>query len=82
MIYRTALAALLSTSLLVGPAVAQSAAAPSAPATAAQSAHDRLFNLFKQSDEDNLRRNPIFGGFAACAAGAMVGAENCGRAGA
>jgi uncharacterized protein (DUF885 family) len=62
MTIRIALAALLSTSLMAGPALSQ--AAPAAPATApAQTAHDRLFNLFKQSDEDNLRRNPIFGLF-------------------
>ena len=59
----TALAALLSTCLLAASATAQPVAAP-APATAAApaaaaSAHDRLFKLFKDSDEDNLRRNPI-----------------------
>ena len=61
MTIRTALlAALLSTSLIGAPAIAQSAATPAAsPATAAQSAHDRLFQLFKQSDEDSLKRNPI-----------------------
>ena len=66
MITRTAiLGALLSTSLLGAPANAQQAAAPvAAPvAPAAESAHDRLFRLFKQSDEDNLKRNPIFGIF-------------------
>ena len=64
MTFRNALAALLTTSLIAGPAAAQSAAAEApvaAPAT--ESAHDRLFRLFKQSDEDNLRRNPIFGIF-------------------
>ncbi len=30
-----------------------------APAAAQQSAHDRLFQLFKDSDEANLKRNPI-----------------------
>jgi uncharacterized protein (DUF885 family) len=64
---RTAiLAAFLSTTLLAVPASAQGqAAAPAAEtaAPAAQSAHDRLFQLFKQSDEDNLKRNPIFGIF-------------------
>jgi uncharacterized protein (DUF885 family) len=36
------------------------AAQAGAPATAAQaSAHDRLFQLFKESDEASLRRNPI-----------------------
>ena len=66
MITRTAiLAALLSTSLLGASANAQQAAAPAAApaAPAAETAHDRLFRLFKQSDEDNLKRNPIFGIF-------------------
>jgi len=66
-----ALAALLSTSLLAACATtpAPPVAAPAAVAVAepvaapAESAHDRLFRLFKQSDEDNLRRNPIFGIF-------------------
>jgi uncharacterized protein (DUF885 family) len=61
-----ALAALLSTSLLMGGVGVQAQTATS-PATgavpAAETAHDRLFRLFKQSDEDNLRRNPIFGIF-------------------
>jgi uncharacterized protein (DUF885 family) len=61
-----ALAALLSTSLLIGGVGVQAQTATS-PATgavpAAETAHDRLFRLFKQSDEDNLRRNPIFGIF-------------------
>ncbi len=30
-----------------------------APAISQQAAHDALFALFKQSDEDNLRRNPL-----------------------
>jgi uncharacterized protein (DUF885 family) len=63
---RTAIfAALLSTCLLSAPANAQgqpAATAAAAPA-AAETAHDRLFRLFKQSDEDNLRRNPISGIF-------------------
>lgn len=42
------------------PAVAEAAAAPAVPV---ESAHDRLFRLFKQSDEDSLRRNPIQGVF-------------------
>ena len=49
----------VSASLL---ALALPAAAPAqtpAPATAQQSAHDRLFKLFKDSDEANLKRNPI-----------------------
>ncbi|GAA4712384.1 DUF885 domain-containing protein [Sphingomonas lutea] len=32
---------------------------PVEPAAPTVSAHDRLFQLFKDSDEDNLRRNPI-----------------------
>jgi uncharacterized protein (DUF885 family) len=39
------------------------AAEPTPVAAPVESAHDRLFRLFKQSDEDNLRRNPIFGIF-------------------
>ena len=63
MTIRTAiLAALVSTSLLAIPASAQTQ--PAAPAaTAAETPHDRLFRLFKQSDEDSLRRNPITGIF-------------------
>ena len=53
---------ILSASLLTMtvPAAAQ-APAPAAPAAAQeqQSAHDRLFQLFKDSDEANLKRNPI-----------------------
>ncbi|HEY6662530.1 MAG TPA: DUF885 domain-containing protein, partial [Sphingomicrobium sp.] len=50
---------ILSASLaaLAVPAVAQSPAP--AAAAAQQSAHDRLFQLFKDSDEANLRRNPL-----------------------
>nr|WP_314445982.1 DUF885 domain-containing protein [uncultured Sphingomonas sp.] len=35
------------------------AAATPTPAATAQSEHDKLFALFSQSDEDNLRRNPL-----------------------
>jgi len=51
---------ILSASMLAfaAPAIAQAPAA--APAAAAQqSAHDRLFQLFKDSDEASLKRNPI-----------------------
>jgi uncharacterized protein (DUF885 family) len=50
----------LSASLLslVAPAAAQAPAAAPAPA-AQQSAHDRLFQLFKESDEASLKRNPL-----------------------
>ena len=34
-------------------------AAPVAPAVAEKSAHDRLFDLFKASDEASLQRNPL-----------------------
>ena len=51
----------LSGSLLVlAAAMPASAQAPAAPATSAQqNAHDRLFELFKESDEANLKRNPL-----------------------
>jgi uncharacterized protein (DUF885 family) len=59
----------LSASLLVvGACAATSAPPPAAPPPVAEapapaepqaSAHDRLFELFKQSDEASLRRNPI-----------------------
>ena len=73
MISRTAtLAALLSTSLLaacatapaepVAPVAVPAAVADPAPVPT-ETAHDRLFRLFKQSDEDSLRRNPITGLF-------------------
>jgi hypothetical protein len=40
------------------PAMAQ-APAPTAAPSAQQSAHERLFQLFKDSDEASLKRNPI-----------------------
>ncbi|HJU77363.1 MAG TPA: DUF885 domain-containing protein, partial [Sphingomicrobium sp.] len=40
------------------PSLAQ-APAPEAPLKAQQSAHDRLFQLFKDSDEASLKRNPL-----------------------
>src|SRR5215213_9320071 len=51
---------ILSASLLafVVPAAAQAPAAPAA-APAQQGAHDRLFQLFRDSDEASLKRNPI-----------------------
>jgi uncharacterized protein (DUF885 family) len=51
---------ILSASLMaLAPAPLLSAQAP-APATATQaSAHDRLFQLFRESDEASLKRNPI-----------------------
>ena len=61
----TTLGILLSTSLLsVAPLAAQTSQPASAPATAAaETPHDRLFKLFKDSDEAQLKRNPIFGIF-------------------
>ena len=40
------------------PSLAQ-APAPATPVKAQQSAHDRLFQLFKDSDEASLKRNPL-----------------------
>jgi len=46
--------------LAAAPTIAAAQAAPSASAPAAsESAHDRLFRLFKESDEANLKRNPL-----------------------
>jgi uncharacterized protein (DUF885 family) len=62
----TTLAILLGTSLLsVTPLAAQTAQPATAPsaATASETPHDRLFKLFKDSDEAQLKRNPIFGIF-------------------
>src|ERR1044071_6343088 len=49
---------ILSASLLAFamPAAAQT---PAPAAASAQSAHDRLFQLFKDSDEASLKRNPL-----------------------
>ena len=49
----------VSASLLALAIPAASPAQSAAPAAAEQSAHDRLFKLFKDSDEANLKRNPI-----------------------
>jgi len=49
---------ILSCSLL-GLAVPAAVEAQPAPAAAQTSAHDRLFRLFKDSDEASLRRNPL-----------------------
>jgi uncharacterized protein (DUF885 family) len=60
----TTLGILLSTSLLfVSPLAAQATQQAAAPAAAAETPHDRLFKLFKDSDEAQLKRNPIFGIF-------------------
>jgi uncharacterized protein (DUF885 family) len=67
-----ALAALLSTCALsacatapapVAPAAPPVEAAPPPPAEPVQSEHDKLFDLFKASDEAQLQRNPIQGIF-------------------
>ena len=53
---------IVSASLLALAPLAAASAQVAAPAPAAStqaSAHDRLFELFKQSDEASLRRNPI-----------------------
>ncbi|HWI76266.1 MAG TPA: DUF885 domain-containing protein [Sphingomicrobium sp.] len=67
-----ALAAFLSTCALsacatapapVAPAAPPVEAAPPPPAEPVQSEHDKLFDLFKASDEAQLQRNPIQGIF-------------------
>ena len=66
MIRRAALlasAALLAAACTTTPATDTPAAATPAAAPAAESAHDRLYRLFHESDEANLRRNPIVGMF-------------------
>jgi len=51
---------ILSCSLAaLAPVPALAVQVPAAPAAAQQSAHDRLFALFHESDEANLRRNPL-----------------------
>jgi uncharacterized protein (DUF885 family) len=50
---------ILSASLLALAPAALAAQAPAPAAHAQQSAHDRLFELFKQSDEASLQRNPL-----------------------
>jgi uncharacterized protein (DUF885 family) len=51
---------LLSASLLASAVPAVADAEPAGPLSATQqSAHDRLFQLFKNSDEASLRRNPL-----------------------
>jgi uncharacterized protein (DUF885 family) len=55
-----ALAACATTNQAAAPAPATAEAPPAAaPAAPAESAHDRLYRLFQESDEANLRRNPI-----------------------
>src|SRR4051795_11426958 len=52
-------AGFLLTASLVVPATAALGAQPAASAPATQSAHDRLFQLFNESDETYLKRNPL-----------------------
>ena len=47
--------------LSMPPAIA--AQAPQVAPPAAETPHDRLFRLFKESDEAQLKRNPLFGIF-------------------
>jgi uncharacterized protein (DUF885 family) len=57
-----AAAALLVSACATTEATQGAAAAPepaAAPAATDESPHDRLYRLFHESDEDNLRRNPI-----------------------
>jgi uncharacterized protein (DUF885 family) len=61
---KTTIAILLSTALLSISPVAAQTPSPASPApAAAETPHDRLFRLFKESDEAQLKRNPIFGIF-------------------
>ena len=50
---------ILSCSVLALSIPAALQAQPAAPSAAQASAHDRLFKLFKDSDEGSLRRNPL-----------------------
>ena len=62
---KTTIAILLSTTMFaIAPVGAQTAQpAQPAPAAAAGAPHGRLFRLFKESDEAQLKRNPLFGIF-------------------
>ena len=55
---RLAVRLILSASL-VGLAMPMAEAQPVAPAASRQTAHDQLFQLFKDSDEASLKRNPL-----------------------
>jgi uncharacterized protein (DUF885 family) len=50
---------LIVSASLIALVPAAAGAQPMTPPTAQQSAHDRLFQLFKDSDEASLRRNPL-----------------------
>ncbi len=60
---KTTIAILLSTAILSFAPVAAQTPQAAGPAAAAETPHDRLFRLFKESDEAQLRRNPLFGIF-------------------
>jgi uncharacterized protein (DUF885 family) len=60
---KTTIAILLSTAMFSIAPVAAQQAQPAAATAAAETPHDRLFRLFKESDEAQLKRNPIFGIF-------------------
>ena len=60
---KTTLAILLSTAVISASPAAAQATQPAPATAAAETAHDRLFRLFKESDEAQLRRNPLFGIF-------------------
>ena len=53
----------MAAALTCAPAAFTSPALAQDQATAPQSAHDRLFQLFRDSDEASLKRNPIGGIF-------------------
>ena len=57
---KTTIAILLSTAML---SIAPVAAQPAPATAAAETPHDRLFRLFKESDEAQLKRKPLFGSF-------------------
>ena len=60
---KTTVAILLSTAMFSVAPVAAQTAQPAPATTTAETPHDRLFRLFKESDEAQLKRNPIFGIF-------------------
>jgi uncharacterized protein (DUF885 family) len=59
MTLRLALAASTALLLTAAPALAETAAAPEAAATAPQSEHDKLFALFEDADARELALNPL-----------------------
>ena len=57
---KTTLAILLSTALLsIAPVAAQTAPSAATPVATAETPHEQLFRLFKESDEASLKRNPL-----------------------